>query len=98
MYTPLDTLYLVLSVSIVVITVCIVWLFVYVLVILKRFHDVQRVVLDRVNAVGRVFDTLREKIEHSSSHIALLVELATRAFEYFKTKRKSTKQKAKAEE
>lgn len=89
MYSSLDILYVVLSVCVIVITVCVAWAFVYILVILKRFRDVQKAILDKVNAVGRVFETVREKIEHSSSHIALLVDLATRAFEYVKRRKKS---------
>lgn len=91
---PLNSLYLVLSVSIIVITLCLVVTFGYLIVILKRFHDVQRTVQGAVEHVSKFVESVKERIEHSTSHLATLVELGARLFEYVKSKKKDSKKKS----
>jgi len=97
MITPLNILYIVLSASVIVITVCIVWAFAYLISVLRRVHDVEQKIVGTVDRVSSLVDTVRDKITRSSAHIAALVELGAKVFELVKGTRKAAKKKGAQE-
>ncbi len=93
MITPLNILYIVLSASVIIITVCVVWAFAYLIGTLRRIHEVEQKIVGTVDRVSNLVDSVREKITSSSAHIATLVELGAKAFQYVKERKKVAKQK-----
>lgn len=97
MITPLNILYIVLSASVITITICVVWVFTYLIGTLRRIHEVEQKIVGTVDRVSSLLDSVRDKITNSSAHIATLVELGAKLFAYVKEKRvsrqKSSKQK-----
>lgn len=94
MLTPLNILYIVLSASVIIITVCIVWAFAYLIGTLRRIHEVEQKIVGTVDRVSSLLDSVRDKIANSSAHIATLVELGAKLFAYVKEK-KIARQKSK---
>lgn len=94
MLTPLNILYIVLSASVIIITVCIVWAFAYLIGTLRRIHEVEQKIVGTVDRVSSLLDSVRDKITNSSAHIATLVELGAKLFAYVKEK-KIARQKSK---
>ena len=94
--TTKDILYLVISFVVLILTIFICWVFYYLAMILREFNKIVFDVRKKMELVETVLNTLKEKIEHTSSYMKLLVESAGNIVEFLKDrKEEKTKKKKK---
>lgn len=78
-----DILYIVLAFCILWLTIFLSWLLFYVISIAKNFRWFVKGAKDNVANVVKGIDSIREKIEHSVSHLGFLADAAKRFLAYF---------------
>lgn len=83
-----DLFFIVLSFSVLWLTIFIAWLVYYLAMICRQMYLVLKEWRHKIDIIDEFFATLREKIEHSSSHLALLVEITRDLLSYFKERNK----------
>jgi len=96
LYTSADILNITLSISIGLLSVFLVIFLVYLIIAMKRANKI----LGELSKVVKVIDFIKDKIEHSTSHLGLLAEAVKRIVMHFiegkieiKTGSKSKKKK-----
>ncbi len=90
-----DILFIVLSVCIFLFTLLICWAIYYVAMILREFKKIVADVRKKIELVESLIMALKEKLEHTSSHMKLLVETVSNLAEYFKERRTEKKSSRK---
>ncbi|OGY41291.1 MAG: hypothetical protein A2Y67_00605 [Candidatus Buchananbacteria bacterium RBG_13_39_9] len=93
--TTKDILYLVISFVVLLLTIFICWVIYYLAMILR---EVKKIVFDarkKIELVEAVLVTLKEKIEHTSSYMKLLVESAGNIVEFLKDRKAEKSKKRK---
>ncbi len=93
--TSKDILYIVISVSIVFLTFFTVWGMYYIVMMLRETKEMITDVRSRIELVEKVLIAFKERLEHTSSHMKLLVETAINVAEYFKDRKTEKKTKKK---
>lgn len=96
-----DLLYIIVSISILCLAIFISWAVYYLAMILKQFFQATKEMRDRLHKVDTVVDTIKEKIEHSTSYLFLIGEGIKKLVEVIKDrteKKKTGGRKAKKEE
>lgn len=93
-----DILYLVIAISIAILTVFFVWSLYYIAMILKRAHqaveEVQDLIVkvrERVEQLESLIKHVEEKITSTASYLPLVVKGLTELIGYFKKKRQQKK-------
>lgn len=92
--TTKDLLYLILSFVILLLTIFLCWAIYYVAMILREFKKIVFDVRRKIELVETVLNAFKDKIEHTSSYLKLLVESAGNIVEFLKD-RKEEKEKKK---
>ena len=72
--TSKDLLYVVISFCVLWLTVFMCWVLYYIAMFLKQGYDITRGFKAKLEKADKVLDAVREKIEKSSSHLALVAE------------------------
>jgi hypothetical protein len=101
--TSKDVLFLILALCVAFITFFSCWGLYYIVMMLKRGHQVIKEVSDliaytreKMEKVERLIDTLEEKINNSASYLPLLFKGITELVGFFKKKSEKGKQKKSA--
>jgi hypothetical protein len=85
--TTKDILYLVISFVVLLLTIFLCWAIYYIAMILKEFKKIVFDVRRKIELVETVLNVLKEKIEHTSSYMKLLVESAGNIVEFLKDRK-----------
>ncbi len=85
--TSKDLLYLVIAFCILWLTVFMCWLLYYFISIIGSVRRLVKSAEDKVNKIGEVIETLKDKINHSATHLALIVEGVSKLVDYFKSRK-----------
>lgn len=93
--TTKDILYIVISFVIILLSIFICWAIYYVAMILREAKKIIFDVRRKIELVEAVINTLKEKIEHTSSYMKLLVESAGNIVEFLKDRRDEKEKKRK---
>ncbi|MFA5188505.1 MAG: hypothetical protein WC460_04045 [Patescibacteria group bacterium] len=93
--TSKDIFYLILSFSILLFTVFLCWAIYFMAMILREFKKIIADVRKKIELVEGLIVALKEKLEHTSSHMKLLVETVSNLAEYFRERRGEKKSKKK---
>ncbi|MCX6740086.1 MAG: hypothetical protein NTZ49_02560 [Candidatus Parcubacteria bacterium] len=92
--TTKDILFLVLAFVVLLLTIFLCWALYYLTMILREFKKITFDVRRKIVLVETVINALKERIEHTSSYMKLLVESAGNIVEFLKD-RKDEKDKKK---
>ena len=90
-----DILYIVLAFCFLWLTIFIAWAIYYVVMILRESKKIINDVRRKIELIEEVLVVLKEKLEHTSSHMKLLVETIANVAEFIKEKRGEKKSKKK---
>ena len=93
--TTKDILYLVISFVVLLLTIFLCWVIFYVAMILREFKKIAFDVRKKIELVETVLNVLKEKIEHTSSYMKLLVESAGSIVEFLKDRKVEKSKKRK---
>jgi len=93
--TSKDILYIILSFCFLLFTIFICWAIYYVAMILRESKKIIADVRKKIELVESLIMALKEKLEHTSSHMKLLVETVSNLAEYFRERRGEKKSKKK---
>ncbi|MCX6744481.1 MAG: hypothetical protein NTX82_03085 [Candidatus Parcubacteria bacterium] len=93
--TTKDILYIVISFVVLLLTIFICWVIYYVAMILREVKKIVFDVRKKIELVEAVLTTLKEKIEHTSSYMKLLVESAGNIVEFLKDRSDEKSKKKK---
>lgn len=93
--TTQDLLFIILAFCILTVTVFLVWLLYYGIRIMRDISRVVKGVEDKVEKVGKIIDTAKEKIDHSAGHFILMVETIKELVKFFVQRRSQREQKKK---
>jgi len=93
--TSKDILYIMLSLCILLFTVFICWAIYFMAMILREFKKIIADVRKKIELVESLIIALKEKLEHTSSHMKLLVETVANVAEFIKERRGEKKSKKK---
>lgn len=88
-----DLLYIVIAFCILWFTIVICWMIYYIAMILREAYKTVKDIHEKINRVEVFFQILREKLEHSSYHLALLVEGIRKLIDVYNKKKVSGKKK-----
>jgi uncharacterized protein YoxC len=98
--TSKDILYIVLAVSVALVTVFFVWCLWYIALMLKKAHalfaqvqDLLRGIHERIEQLERLFKTIEEKVSASASYLPLVFKGVSEIVEYFKKRKANKKSK-----
>ena len=98
--TSKDVLYLTIALCVAIFTFFMSWGLYYIVMMLKKGNDALKEVSslisflkEKAERVGRLIDTLEEKITHSVSYLPLLFKGVTELIDFFKKKKEKSKQK-----
>lgn len=101
--TSKDLLFIAIGASIVVFTFFLCWALYYVVMMLKRVHEVMKEVTDvvasikeKLDRLGGLLDAIEEKIKHSASYLPLLFKGMTELIDFFRKKKEEKIKKKKA--
>ena len=72
--TSKDLLYIVISFCVLWLTVFICWVIYYLAMLLKQVYDLTKSIKEKVEKMENLIDFAKNKIEKSSSHLALVAE------------------------
>lgn len=72
--TSKDVLYIVLSFCALWLTIFFCWVIYYLAMLLKQAYDLTRTIREKVDKVEGLIDAAKQKLERSSSHLALIAE------------------------
>ncbi len=93
--TTKDILYIVISFVVLLLTIFICWAIYYVAMILREFKKIVMDMRKKIELVEAVLTTFKEKIEHTSSYMKLLVESAGNIVEFLKDRKEEKSKKKK---
>lgn len=93
--TSKDILYISISFFVLLLTIFICWVIYYLAMILREFKKIIADVRKKIELVESLIIALKEKLEHTSSHMKLLVETAVNLAEFFKDRKIENKKKKK---
>jgi len=93
--TSLDILWIVIAFCILLLTIFLSWAIYYLAMILREFKKIIGDVRKKIELVESLLVALKEKLEHTSSHMKLLVETMANVAEYFKARHGEKKAKKK---
>ena len=82
--TSKDILYIILSGCILLFTIFVCWAIYFMAMILREFKKIVADVRKKIELVESLIMALKEKLEHTSSHMKLLVETVANVAEYIK--------------
>ncbi len=85
--TTQDILYIVLAVSAAVLTAFLARLLYYVIAIVRDLRQTSRAIHDKVDEVGRILESIKERIGDSVSVLSLLTELLSKLVGGWKRRR-----------
>lgn len=85
--TTQDILYIVLAVSAAVLTAFLAWLLYYVIAIVRDLRQTSRAIHEKVDQVGRILESIKERIGDSVSALSLLTELLSKLVGGWKRRR-----------
>ncbi|MFH1412616.1 MAG: hypothetical protein ABIG10_01130 [bacterium] len=88
-----DILYLVLAFCVLWLTVFLVWFVYYLIVTIRQFHTITRDMKKRIDKIDDIIRMTKEKIEHSASYLAIIVEGVKKIADM--TKKKKPRKKSK---
>jgi hypothetical protein len=91
--TSKDVLFIVLACAIGLFTIFICWAIFYMAMILREFKKIVGDVRKKIELVESLITTLKEKIEHTSSYMKLLVESAGSIVEFLKNRKEEKEEK-----
>lgn len=86
--TTKDILYIVLAFCALWVTIFMCWVIYYVAMILRQTHGLMKDVQDKMQTLEETISGLREKIEHSSTYLALIADGAKYLIAHFTEKKK----------
>lgn len=95
-----DILYIVIAFCVLWITIFLCWVIYYVAMILRQTYGLMNDVKDTMKGIDDTIKGVREKLEHSSTYLALIADGAKHLISYLgerKEKRKSKKKTTKIE-
>ena len=90
-----DILYLVIAFCVLWLTIFMSWVIYYMAMILREFKKIIGDVRKKIELVESLIVALKEKLEHTSSHMKLLVDTVANVAEYFKERHGEKKSKKK---
>ncbi|MCX6745689.1 MAG: hypothetical protein NTX00_01575 [Candidatus Parcubacteria bacterium] len=90
-----DILYLVIAFCILWLTIFMSWAIYYLAMILREFKKIIADVRKKIELVESLIVALKEKLEHTSSHMKLLVDTVANVAEYIKERHEEKKPKKK---
>jgi len=93
--TSKDILYIVISFCVLWLTIFICWGIYYVVMILREFKKVAFDVRRKIELVETVLLAFKEKLEHTSSYVKLLVESVSSLVEFVKERKEEKGKKKK---
>jgi hypothetical protein len=93
--TTKDILYLVISFVVLLLTIFLCWVIYYVAMILREVKKIVFDVRKKIELVETVLNVLKDKIEHTSSYMKLLVESAGNIVEFLKDRKEEKTGKKK---
>ena len=93
--TTKDILYIVISFCILWLTIFICWVIYYLAMTLREAKKIISDVRKKIELVEEILDMLKEKIEHTSSYMKLLVESAGSIVEFLKDRKEEKGRKKK---
>ncbi|MBU0620160.1 MAG: hypothetical protein V1768_00510 [Patescibacteria group bacterium] len=85
--TSQDLLYLILSVSVLLLTVFLVWFMYYLIIIVKNIYIMVQKMKGRINKLDEIIDLIKTKIEHSVSNLFLIGEGVKKLVQIIKEKK-----------
>lgn len=95
--TSKDVLFLVLAFSILLLTVLFAWILVYIIMIFREVNRLAKGVEEKVKRVDELLVTIKEKIEHSTSYLGLLVEVVRQGLAFVREKKEKKGRRSKEE-
>ena len=93
--TTKDIFYIVISFCILWFTIFVCWAIYYVAMILRDVKKVAKDIRRKIELVEEILTIFKNKIEHTSSHLKLLVESAGNIVEFLKDRREEKEEKKK---
>lgn len=93
--TTKDIFYIVISFCILWFTIFVCWAIYYIAMILRDVKKVAKDIRKKIELVEEILMIFKDKIEHTSSHLKLLVESASNIVEFLKERREEKETKKK---
>ncbi|MDD4995308.1 MAG: hypothetical protein PHW53_02510 [Patescibacteria group bacterium] len=88
-----DILYIVIAFCVLWVTIFLCWVIYYVAMILRQAHSLMNELKEKMQAIDDAIRGVREKIEHSSVHLALIADGARYLVKYFTENKESKRTK-----
>ncbi len=85
--TSKDLLYVVIAFCILWITVFICWLLYYFISIIGNVRGIVKSVKEKIDKVDELLNLVKEKVEHSATYLALMVEGVGKLIDYLKERK-----------
>ena len=89
--TAKDILYIVLAFCVLWFTIFLCWAIYYIAMILKETKKMMTDVRKKIELLETVLQAFKERLEHTSSHMKLLVDTAVSVAEFIKDRKKEKK-------
>ncbi len=93
--TSKDLLNLVIAFCVLLFTVFLVWIMYYLVIILKNAQQLVAGIKKKFDILDEILKTVKEKIENTSSYLALLAEGLKQLLHFFKERKEVDKKKKK---
>lgn len=93
--TSKDLLYIVLAFCVMWLTIFSCWLLYYLAMMLKQAYDIAKAARKTVDQIDKLIGGLRNRVESSAGHLALLVEAVGELSNFLINKKSTTKPKSK---
>lgn len=91
--TSKDLLLIILAVCILGFTIFICWAIYYFIMILRQANQIVKDIREKIKKIDDTITLIKEKIEHSASHLTLLAEGVRQTMVYMKEKKEKKKKK-----
>ncbi len=93
--TSKDILYLVIAFCVLWLTAFMCWLLFYFISIMSNSRKVIKSIHEKLEKVDEIINLVKNKVENSATHLAILVEGVGKLVDYFKNKKTNTPRRAK---
>lgn len=93
--TSKDVLNLVIAAAVAVFTIFLCYLLYYIISMLRQANHTVTLIRERMESLGEMFESLKEKVGHSSNYLALLAKSVVSLLQYLQQRKEKKERKGK---
>lgn len=85
-----DFFFLAATLSVIILTFFLSWLLFYLIHLIKHAHNFVKGLKDGLESLSEILASIKEKLEHSSTYLKLLVDLINKALDLWRDKKRGS--------